>query len=304
MIRLFYFKNNYGDDLSAYLVSRLSGEEVVSCTPLTLKRFLLDWMIRGRDLLFFKGFHNFSFSYARKSRILFAVGSIIGLGRSNCTIWGSGITYGNDPIDPAMDIRAVRGPLTRRRAAECGYAGAEKLPLGDPGLLLPLVYPNRRKKECPLGLIAHNNDFAEFRHLLRGREDTIRLISLQTRNRSVESITDQICSCERILSTSLHGLIVSHAYGIPALRIASGRIPGDGSKFSDYFLSVGLQPYPPIPMEELPGILESGVDSLFERYADVSLPQADPIQERQKALLESAPFPLLPEFMRLKDALK
>ena len=103
MIRLFYFKNNYGDDLSAYLVSRLSGEGVVSCTPLTLKRFLLDWMIRGRDLLFFKGFHNFSFSYARKSRILFAVGSIIGLGRSNCTIWGSGITYGNDPIDPAME---------------------------------------------------------------------------------------------------------------------------------------------------------------------------------------------------------
>jgi hypothetical protein len=42
---------------------------------------------------------------------------------------------------------------------------------------------------------------------------------------------------------------VAHAYGIPArwceVSGDAGRVPGDGTKFRDYLLSVGLDPAPP-----------------------------------------------------------
>lgn len=46
-------------------------------------------------------------------------------------------------------------------------------------------------------------------------------------------------SCKKILSSSLHGLIVSDAYNIPNRMIKfSNKINGDGTNFTDYFLSV------------------------------------------------------------------
>lgn len=291
MIRVFYFKNNYGDELSAYLVGKLSGEKVVSCTPFSLERLILDVMICIRDVLFFRGFHNFIFSYSKKSRILFAVGSIIGLAKENCVIWGSGITFANDFIMPSVDIRAVRGPLTLKRAASCGY-NTDQIKMGDPGLLLPLVYPVQKKKSYKLGVIAHNNDYSSVKRLLKGKEKDILLISLKTKSQTVESITEMICSCERIFSTSLHGLIVSHAYGIPALRVASENIPGDGSKFSDYFLSVGIEPSEPVPLSELLEIWNGDVAAFFANRTKTALPERRLVEERQKHLLESAPFPI------------
>lgn len=291
MIRVFYFKNNYGDELSAYLISKLSGEKVVSCTPFSWKRLILDIMICIRDVLFLKGFHNFVFSYSKKSKIIFAVGSIIGLAKENCIVWGSGITFAKDEIVPSVDIRAVRGPLTLKRLASCGY-NTDHIKMGDPGLLLPLVYPARKKKIYKMGVIAHNNDFASVKRALKGWEKEILLISLKTKNQTVEDITEMICSCEMIFSTSLHGLIISHAYGIPALRIDSENIPGDGSKFSDYFLSVGIEPYKPFLLKELLNIWNEGVSMFFSAHASSALPPDGLVEERQQQLLESAPFPL------------
>ena len=53
-----------------------------------------------------------------------------------------------------------------------------------------------------------------------------------------------------IFSTSLHGLIISHAYGIPAIWIKAGNIGTDGFKFKDYFSSVNIPYYSPIKLEE------------------------------------------------------
>ena len=52
-------------------------------------------------------------------------------------------------------------------------------------------------------------------------------------------VIDQICSCERILSSSLHGLIVSDAYQIPSCWIElTGKISGGYFKYYDYASSV------------------------------------------------------------------
>lgn len=49
-------------------------------------------------------------------------------------------------------------------------------------------------------------------------------------------VLDQICSCEYIASSSLHGLIMSEAYDIPNLWIElSGKLMGGHFKFHDFF---------------------------------------------------------------------
>ena len=57
----------------------------------------------------------------------------------------------------------------------------------------------------------------------------------------VETVAKQISSCEKIISSSLHGLIAAQAYDIPFAWVKfSDNIKGDGIKFYDFFDSVGV----------------------------------------------------------------
>ena len=78
---------------------------------------------------------------------LCAIGSVITAGAQDCTIWGSGI------LNPKLlyrvekrelDIRAVRGPVTRSLLMEYGY----EVPAvyGDPAVFMPEIYVSENKK--------------------------------------------------------------------------------------------------------------------------------------------------------------
>ena len=133
---------------------------------------------------------------------------------------------------------AVRGPLTwelvRKSGGECPEI------FGDPALLLPQLYtPRKIEKKYRLGIIRHV--------VHRGDQNLgtgVKEISiLRCGYKEIESFIDELHECEAILSTSLHGLIVSHAYGIPARWCTysdGAAIAGDGTKFLDYFLSVDM----------------------------------------------------------------
>ena len=70
-------------------------------------------------------------------------------------------------------------------------------------------------------------------------------------------VIDQICSCEIIASSSLHGLIVSDAYNIPNCWITlSGKISGGLFKFYDYFSSVNRKDSEPIKIEKISDLLQ------------------------------------------------
>lgn len=56
----------------------------------------------------------------------------------------------------------------------------------------------------------------------------------------VMTVTRQIAACGLVLSSSLHGLIVADAFGIPNQRLKfSGKLKGEDFKFSDYASALG-----------------------------------------------------------------
>jgi hypothetical protein len=117
------------------------------------------------------------------------------------------------------------------------------------------------------------------------KDPNIKIINLMHSN--IEEVTDAIYSCKRIVSSSLHGVIVSQAYGIPAIWTKlSNKLSGDGVKFDDYFLSVGIKPYQPQnytgrPLPNKGGLIKM-VDDMSE-YSKIISFDSD-------KLLEACPF--------------
>ncbi|HJD97096.1 polysaccharide pyruvyl transferase family protein [Mailhella massiliensis] len=216
--------NNVGDSLSPYIVERVSGARAVSAS---IKR-------PGK---------------------LCAVGSIINSRtlRSRSVFWGSGCMHAEVrfyqgrallPFLPSTpSFRAVRGPLTRETLLRAGYRCPRIY--GDPALLLPRFYqPKVRRKRYGLGVICHFSH----KNLLHFPEE-IKLIDVERDVCDVEAFVDEVCECERIVSSSLHGIIIAHAYGIPARQftIPDAPLMGSGNrKFEDYYLSVGMPVQPPL----------------------------------------------------------
>jgi hypothetical protein len=171
----------------------------------------------------------------------FVTGSVIEYARESCVLWGPGILSRHDRISPKATVLAVRGPLTRARALECGAECPDVY--GDPALLLPRFHSAPHTKRRGVGIVPHFSDKPRVAAGLpiSGRA---RLIDVQS---SVESFVDELTSCEVVASSSLHGIIISHAYGIPAAWVRFRDLPsGDDSKFYDYFLSVGEQMVEPV----------------------------------------------------------
>ncbi len=265
-IRLFWWsepflmgkpKENFGDLLGKYLVEKIADTSVVFVNP-------RKWH--------FKDY--FEPIYA-------TAGSILAHVNRHCVVWGSGIILKDQVVKPATFL-AVRGPQTRKRLLEQGYKVPEVY--GDPALLLPLYYNPPIEKKYILGIVPHYNDFKAVQQGYQNSKDVL-IIDLMTND--VEATTDLFLSCERIVSSSLHGLIVAHAYGIPAVWVQfSDKLFGDGIKFRDYFESVKLPYYQPEISKQLPSIEELKLQ--FDTQP--SLPEATTVSQIQKGLLEVCPF--------------
>lgn len=124
-------------------------------------------------------------------------------------IWGTGL-IADTPLElPSATAIAVRGALTRR-----ALGLDENVTLGDPGLLASHVLP-RPAVTHRLGLVPHGSHFTD--PLLRAIADASpREVKLIDVARGPAAVIRDIASCEAIVSTSLHGVIVADSYGIPA----------------------------------------------------------------------------------------
>lgn len=174
-------------------------------------------------------------------------GSILGGANEHAIIWGAGLSYFNEPIlHKHKEILMVRGKLTRDIVLSYGYECPEVY--GDPGILISRLYPNPNiQKKYKLGIMAH---WVDYDKCLRDYKQNINVeVNLIDLLQPTEVVLNEMLSCEVIASSSLHGLIAAHSYGIPAVWCEfSNEVIGKGFKFWDYFSSVGIQFYQPLDL--------------------------------------------------------
>ncbi len=300
-LKLFWYKHskgsgNFGDELNPYIIGKLSGQKIqfinINYFNLTVKSFLktLIYSVWTKKMSFVEFIRYLSYYFVRKPNVIVAIGSVLQfVKKARCIIWGSGI-ISSDTIFSDAEFRAVRGKKTIRRLKEFGY----KVPkvIGDPALLLPLIYQASGIKKYKIGIIPHLAHYESLNH--SKSEDTIVINLLDP----IEKVIEEICSCEITVSTSLHGIIVSHAYKIPSLwvnfkEVNAKNIGGDDVKFEDYFSSVAIMSYTSI------GLRQDSLNpaAIIEEFSDYMLPQLG-ISILQKNLLKVAPFYVKKEYFK------
>lgn len=195
----------------------------------------------------------FIFAHHTVDKKTIMTGSILSVGsRKDTIVWGSGLMWGNMKPRNDCNYLAVRGPRTLEKVLEVGI-DISNIVLGDPALLLPKVFQPKVEKKYKLGIIPHIVDIDLVnRHMKENPKNFVnsKLIDPNTNTSKIEDFIIQVNQCERIVSTSLHGIICAHAYGIPAKWMkVSDKLAGDNTKFYDYFESVGM--YGESPMDLL-----------------------------------------------------
>lgn len=201
MVKHYYYKRapgNWGDEFGPYLLQKICGIDSVHASHLDAE--------------------------------LFSIGSNIELVPETFegTILGAGIMFETTrKAFKDANVRLLRGKLTRER---CEVEG-EPL-LGDPGLLAGLFAPKTEKK-FRYGIIPHyiDADNPALRYWRSAPDVAVLDVTV-----GVQALIDQVAACESIVSSSLHGLILADALGIPCAWVElSPRVLGDGFKFRDYY---------------------------------------------------------------------
>lgn len=195
--------SNFGDAMSVSIVERILERSITTVTTVTpgKKKFL-------------------------------ALGSIVKYADDGDVIWGTGVNgkylKRSDYRFNALDIRAVRGPLSRQFLIEIGVDCPQVY--GDPTLLLPRLFPEFQKPSSPSEdyiVIPHFSDEDLFHHLPN-------MVSVKE---DWKVVVAKILNSKFVISSALSGVIVAEAFGIPARLIIS---PNENNtetifKYSDYY---------------------------------------------------------------------
>lgn len=167
---------------------------------------------------------------ATDSRLL-AVGSVLHFARDGDTVWGSGVN-GKMPLEQLtareLDIRAVRGRLTARTLRERGHSVPDVY--GDPALLIPSLFPDRfrHKPERDYVVVPNLHDLAIV------PDDEPVVSPLWGWNHCVA----EILRAKFVVASSLHGIIVAEAFGIPARYVRLSETESR-FKYDDYASGTG-----------------------------------------------------------------
>jgi pyruvyltransferase len=225
-------QQNYGDALSPYVVSRLlSKQHSLVCNK-------------------------------RGDVNLFAIGSWLHYCTDGAHVWGTGLRTNPPQEQDAchdykdLNVYAVRGPLTRDFLLSRGIKCPEIY--GDPALLLPRYFKREpiSSLQNTIAIVPHcsqiQQQFGGY-HVINPLDD-------------VEQVTHQILSCRAVISSSLHGLIVADAYGVPNVWLRTELAEG-ALKFLDYFASQGR------PAKYITSLQEFDEKTLYREGNRVNLDQ-------------------------------
>lgn len=192
--------SNFGDDLSRVIVQRILGRPVQN---------------RSLDT---------------RKKTLFGAGSILHFARDGDVIWGSG--FREDPMLEhrfhRLDVRAVRGPRTRKYLLQKGIACPEVY--GDPAILMAHLFPEFKKQEPIYDYIVIPN--------MGAMEGFFPYKNLVLPTLPWHEIVQKILQSKLVISSSLHGIIVAESFGIPTRMLKMTWVESL-LKYQDYYESTG-----------------------------------------------------------------
>ncbi|MFD1007302.1 polysaccharide pyruvyl transferase family protein [Oceanisphaera ostreae] len=219
-VRFFNARPNVGDALNIYIIQKISGRKIFEVKSGMLQHVL-------------------------------GIGSIMHLGTANSVAWGTGIIESkripNNSTLKKMSFSAVRGKKTKDIIGEV-IGGKLTCPMGDPAVLMPLFYTPKNKKYYSIGIVPHyvDKETEAFKNFLL--KSKAKLIDVEL---PVEDFLDSLAECDVILSSSLHGLILSDSYNIPNVWVRfSDEVIGGDFKFLDYYSTTDLKEASPIDLRE------------------------------------------------------
>lgn len=197
--------NNFGDVLTPQIVRHLAGRDPV-------------WVELNAPVEHF-----------------FVVGSTLHLATARTIVWGTGIIRWENETspDPSAKVAMTRGPLSYSFAAAHGL----KCPAvwGDPVAFVREIYPPAQTKAGKWCFVPH----------FREAEIQIEGVTVLSTSTPPDEFCRVLTSHEYVLSSSLHGLVAAHAYGLKAAWVKLSDKPvGDDTKYRDYLLSQDLNPEP------------------------------------------------------------
>lgn len=213
---LYYYRHpkfdNFGDALSPIIVERILDGEITVCNkraPAGQRKFL-------------------------------ALGSLLFAANDYDVLWGTGTnekrSEKSDYNFKTLDVRAVRGPLTRQILIERYGIPCPEI-YGDPALLLPYLFPELKKQQYPTYdyvIIVHYNDVNQF-----PKNNDERIIYA---TEPWDEVVNKILNSRFVISSSLHGVIVAEAFGIPA-RLLRVNEKEPLIKFQDYYLGTNRKEF-------------------------------------------------------------
>lgn len=230
-----------------------------------LSKVVFEWMLSTKVVK----------SSCKNTVHLLCIGSIIGKGKFDATIWGAGI-HAFENIEAInfrksfvrYDVRALRGPVTKHLLEKMGY-DCSQARLGDPAILMPEIYkPHIENKQYEISIISH---------MLLENEDYGDLHKISIRTTDYKYFIDEILKSKKIISSSLHGIILAESYGVPAVFFGKG-MESQYLKYYDWYYSTGRYSV------KIARTLDEAI-----RMEPMQLPD---LFELRKGLLESFPYDL------------
>ena len=256
MYRIYYPSiPNMGDRLNKVMLEDLFGIEVIQ-TPF----FKSNMSAIGSSL------EKLLWSESAKTRL--KQGVRYAFAPKERYVWGTGFLSSDICKESALIFKnthfcAIRGELSKKRIEDI-IGEKLNIPTGDGGLLAERWLGSDAKKKYSIGIIPHfkEQDHPLLKSIAGSYKDSV-IIDLTDEPRSV---VKKISECNTVLSSSLHGLIVSDSFHIPNMHMMlyqyEERMLGDGFKFRDYYSAYGT--------EDKPVFMENGewpsVDGIVNSY--------------------------------------
>lgn len=222
---------NFGDDLSLPICEYASGKAICKGDNIYADMYAIGSLLQ----IFKKRKHHIKYTVLRALK-----------GKRPLVIWGTGVIDNIPLYLPQAKILAVRGPHTAK-----ALSLKTNVPFGDPGLLVSdiIAAPTKIGK---IGVVPHYVDKAHPVVAEAAKEDRFVIIDVED---DWQNTATHIAQCDVILSSSLHGLIVADAYGIPNQWLEfSKNVIGGGFKFRDYADGIGRAAMTPVEVSDLKDI--------------------------------------------------